>query len=186
MSRVHVAVAALSVLSSLAYPAPFASASTLPTLSGAYIFTGHRVCQVAVTVDYANIKGVNNTSFAYEVTGAPAANTVGVTAGSFSFTQKAGAAGTGTVFVSETNVSGSPIFITSSAPGGVFFDGSAIKSQLQASVGPFKQTATTLSVNGSPNYNIYYGKVTNGIVQTATVAGVDSSGCAEELTITHN
>lgn len=53
---------------------------------------------------------------------------------------------------------------------------------------PFTQTFTTLSVTVSSQqetYNVYYGKLINGIAQSAVFGGIDHEGCAKQVMLTH-
>jgi hypothetical protein len=183
------AAAVLLVLPAVAATAPRASAATVPLLSGAYVYSSNTFCQLDVTVKYASAKAIPNTPFVAEILTTGKSNTVGLAAGTLTFTQTAGAAGAGKVVLSGRDVDGSSVLLTSTGAGTSGTDGAAMESQADSGSATFQQTAATFKLTeGSTvdTYHIYYGKVTGGIAQFATLVGTDSKGCAERYTLTHS
>jgi hypothetical protein len=170
------------------FGASFASAASLPLLSGSYVYTNNTFCQMPVTAKYGSSPNVANTQFVAQIFTGPGPNTESLSAGTFKFVQSA--TGSGSVTANSMTVAGSPILLTSIDVGKGGVDGSPLTTQTNTGAAKFTQTATTITINegsgGTSIYHIYYGKVAGGIVQNATAVGVDSKGCAEQYTLTHS
>jgi len=189
LKSVFTAVAALLVLPSLIGGAvfPAAAASSLPLLSGAYTYTVGKFCQLPVTVLYRGSPNVAGSPFVQEVitTGAPVSQPAG--AGTMKFVQSATAKGSGTIMLNGTSFEGTTILLTSTGAGTSGVDGTPLAAQATTGSSAFTQTATSIAITATGStFNIYYGKVLTGIVQYAVFVGIDSKGCADQYTITHN
>jgi len=184
LSAVAVAAALLIM------PAFSASGTTVPVLSGTYVYSSNTFCQLDVVTKYATSKAIANTSFVATITAGGGNNTVALSAGTLTFTPPiAGTSGGGKATISGWEIDGSSILLTSTGAGTSGTGGAALASDAQSGTATFAQTATTLKLTeGSTvlTYHIYYGKVTNGIAQFATFIGTDNKGCAERYTLTHD
>jgi hypothetical protein len=178
MSKIFLAAGvAASLVPALALSAPFATQapSSLPLLSGTYVATIHQFCQPKETVTYSNQGVVENVVLS--------AVDDELESGTMAFVQGANP-GTGTVKLSITSVGGSPFLVKNSGESG----SSGVKLQMNTGSvsSTFKQTASTIAItesSGTSTYNVYYGKVSGGIVQHAVFAGIDDKGCASQGSI---
>jgi hypothetical protein len=180
-------VATGAVLSVLA---PFASAGTLPLLTGSYVYTSTRFCQIHLDAQYisGSTPGNKSAPVVTQIGIGSGANANKVDAGTLSFVQ-GGSAGSGTAMINGFSISGSSVLLTTSGPGGGGVEGAPLGTDTSTGTGTFIQTATMVSIktpDGTNNYHIYYGKVAAGIVQYAALIGVDRKGCAEQIALTHN
>ena len=181
MSRsLYAAVAAVALSSTLSFAAPFASqpatSSTVPEVSGTYVITIHKFCQNKLTVTY---KSGDVESIAYS------GSDENLSAGKIVFKQGS-KAGAGTAELTGTTLSGSQ-FLVKQAGSSSGTLGDPLSENTGSDKITFSQTATTISItdsSGTSKYNIYYGKVTSGIVQHAVFAGIDVKGCGEQGIIT--
>jgi hypothetical protein len=183
--------AVVAGLSLLMAGAPFASAATLPLLSGTYIYTGSKFCQMTVIASYIagstpNGKGAPVVT---EIITGTGSNSLKLSAGTLAFSQ--GTTGSGTATITGLQIGGSPILLdnTGSAIGGGGIDGEKFGTSANSGTASFSQTATTVTLatpDGTDKFNVYYGKVVSSIVQAATLVGVDAKGCAEQFVLTHN
>lgn len=181
LSRLATAIALINLSAT-------AASAAVPLLSGKYVYSANTFCQLDVTAKYATSTAIKNTPFVAQILTTGGANTVGLAAGTLVFTQTAGAVGGGKAVLSGWDVGGSSILLTSTGAGTSGTDGAAMQAQGDSGSATFQQTATTFKLTeGSTvtSYHIYYGKVTGGIAQFATFAGLDSKGCAERYTLTH-
>jgi hypothetical protein len=176
-------------LSLFVLSAPFASAATVPLLSGTYVYASQIVCQMPLTASYSSAsasspKGAPVTVVS-QITSGSGPNAQSVGAGTLVFVH--GAGGSGTVTVNGVNIDGSAVYISNVGTGAGGAVGSHVGSETTSGKGTFTQTATTLTTNagGASTYHVYYGKVAGGIAQYAVFAGIDSQGCAAQYTITH-
>lgn len=181
-------VAALLVLSPLLVSAPSAFAAT-PLLSGGYVYTSSKLCQMSVTAKYGTSTAIKNSPFVEQITTGAGSNTQGLGAGSIKFTP--GKTGSGTATINGFQASGSAILLSSTGTGisGGGVDGARLAGETETGTTTYSQTATTVSIKGdggTSTFHIYYGKVSAGIVQNVVFAGVDVKGCAEQYTLTHS
>ena len=166
--------------------APAASAA-VPLLSGAYLYTKNQLCPMPITVHYATPSSVSG-PFVNQVGTGNGPNSIKLGGGTFSFAQGS-TAGSGTASIKGTTAYASPVVLTETGAGVTGTDGQTIQSKSETGSAPFSQTATTLTLkttDGTQNFNVYYGKVAAGIAQSAVFVGVDSKGCAEQYSLTHN
>jgi hypothetical protein len=180
-------VAALLILSPLLVQAPYAFAAAPPLLSGSYVYTSNKFCQITVTAKYAPLSATNSTPFVKQLSTGAGSNTEGFGAGAIKFVQSA--AGKGTATINGFQASGSAILLSSTGGGTSGVDGAPMAAETESGSASFTQTATTVSIKedgGTSTFHIYYGKVSAGIAQNAVFAGVDAKGCAEQYTLTHS
>jgi hypothetical protein len=181
-------IAALLVLSPLLASAPSAFAAT-PLLSGSYVYTSNKLCQMSVIAKYGTSTSIKNSPFVAEISTGAGSNTQGLGAGSIKFTP--GKTGSGTATINGFQATGSAILLTETGSGigsgGV--DGAPLASKTETGSSTYSQTATTVSIKGDggiSTFYIYYGKVSAGIAQNVVFAGIDAKGCAEQYTLTHS
>jgi len=182
-------IAALLILSPLLASAPGAFAAAPPLLSGGYVYTSNKFCQITVIAKYGTSPNIKNSPFVANLTTSSGSNTVGLGAGTIKFTP--GKTGSGSATISGFQATGSAILLSSTGSGisGGGIDGAPLASETDTGSTTYAQTATTVSIKedgGTSTFHIYYGKVLTGIVQNAVFAGVDAKGCAEQYTLTHN
>jgi len=182
-------IAALLVLSPLLALPPCAFAAAPPLLSGSYLYTSNKFCQLSVIAKYGTSTAIKNSPFVAEISTGAGSNTVGLGAGTIKFAP--GAAGSGTATINGFQADGSAILLseTGSGIGAGGVDGAPLATEMESGSTSFTQTATTVSIKeqgGTSTFQIYYGKVSGGIVQNAVFAGVDAKGCAEQYTVTHS
>ena len=166
--------------------APAASAA-LPLLSGAYLYTKSQLCPMPITVHYTTSGSVSG-PFVNQVISGNGPDAIKLGGGIFSFAQ-GGTAGSGTASINGTTAFASAVVLTETGAGVTGTDGQTIQSKAESGSAPFSQTATTLTLktsDGTQKFQIYYGKVAAGIAQNAVIVGVDSKGCAEQYSLTHN
>jgi hypothetical protein len=168
---------------------PIAAApAAVPLLSGTYIYTSQKFCQMGVTVTYSKATSTSG-PFVKQVD-TPAngpSNTISLDAGTLKFVQTA--AGSGSVTQNGFQGTGSPVLLTETGSGISGTDGAPLQTQTKSASTTFSQTATTLSIKdtgGTTAYNIYYGKIAGGVVQNAVFAGLGSNGCVQQYSMTHN
>jgi hypothetical protein len=181
LKSIVIAGALLSLL------APSTAFASVPRLSGAYLYSKNQLCPMPITVRYASPSS-GGSPFVIQVIGGNGSNTIKLGGGTFSFAQS-GAVGSGTARINGTTAYASPVVLTETGGGVTGTDGQTIQSKAETGSAPFSQTATTLTLktsDGTQNFHIYYGKVAAGIVQNAVFVGVDSKGCAEQYSLTHN
>jgi hypothetical protein len=162
--------------STLAIAAPFSTpetSSSVPLLSGNYVITLHKLCQVtlSVTTKSGQVTGVNLT-----------ADDSQMQAGLIKFKQGS-KAGAGSFTLDETSAGGTATLIKQNSG----TEGDTFSQATQTLSGTFSQTSTKISImegGGTETYSVYYGKVSGGIAQHAAFAGLDSKGCAEQGTLT--
>lgn len=182
------AVAAVAGLSLFVFAAPFVSAASLPLLSGSYLYTSSKFCQMPVTVRYGATPPSKGAEFVTQVISGNGPNTVELGGGSLSFVQSGGA-GKGMATINGFEADGSPILLTETGGGVTLKTGGApLESSPNTGSAPFTQTATAVTFktgDGTDNFHIYYGKVRLGIVQNAVIVGIDPTGCVEQYALTH-
>lgn len=166
-----------------------ASVASVPLLSGNYIYTSQKFCQMNVTVTYGTSTSIKGTPFVTQV-GTPGStpNTISLGAGALNF--KPTATASGSVSINGFQADGSPILLksTGSGIGAGGTQGAPLQTDTESGTGTFSQTATTLVFKqggGTTNYHIYYGKLAGTIVQSATFVGVDTKGCVEQFSLSH-
>jgi hypothetical protein len=177
---------ALLVLSPLLVQAPCAFAAAPPLLSGSYLYTSHKFCQMSVIAKYGTSSAIKNSPFVAEISTGAGSNTVGLGAGAITFVP-----GKGTATINGFQADGSVILLseTGSGIGGGGVDGAPLAAATESGSTTFTQAATTVSikeVGGTSTFHIYYGKVSGGIAQNAVFVGINAKGCAEQYTVTHN
>jgi hypothetical protein len=182
-------IAVLLVLSPLLASAPGAFAAAPPLLSGNYVYTSNKFCQITVIAKYGTSPNVKNTPFVASLITSGGSNTVGLGAGSIKFTP--GNTGSGSATINGFGANGSAILLSStgSGIGGGGIDGAPLATEAESGTTTYTQTATTVSIKedgGTSTFHIYYGKVLTGIVQNVVFAGVDAKGCVEQYTLTHS
>jgi len=165
-----------------------AQAASVPLLSGAYLVTQQTFCQIPLTVTSGVLpKGGNYVQSVQS--NSTSGNTVTLAVGKLVFTQSKTAPDTGTATLNGVGAGGSNVLLVETGSAGSGTEGAPITQQTNSGNATFSQTLTALTVtlsSGSETYNIYYGKVTGGIAQSAVFGGLDSSGCAESYTLTHS
>jgi hypothetical protein len=159
------------------YPSFASPRATLPLLSGTYVFTGQTICQPQLTVTYGK-SGVTFVSLA--------SNTTGLQEGTMKYVQGT-TPGSGTVTLDATDAYGSPVLVVNSGTAGG--SGTPMAQKTNKGSLAFTQTTTTFTIMdgntpGGSTFNVYTGKITNGIIQFAAFGGLDDQGCAEQGTIT--
>jgi len=127
--------------------APLAvSAASVPLLSGSYVYTSHKLCQMNVVVTYGTSSAISGSPFVKSVTSGAGWNGVALAAGVLKFVQSA--AGSGTVTINGFQADGSAILLTETGrgigSGGT--DGAPLQIQTKSGSASFSQTATMLSV----------------------------------------
>jgi len=186
-----ITTAAVAGFSLLVAGAPFASAASLPLLSGTYIYTGSKFCQMTIIASYIagstpNGKGAPVVTQINTGTGS---NSLKLSAGTLAFFQSG--TGSGSAHINGFDIGGSTILLrnTGTAIGGGGTEGEVLGTNTDTGNATFKQTATTATLvtpDGTDNFHISYGKSASGIVQSAVLVGVDSKGCAEQYQLTHS
>ena len=181
-------ITALLILSPLLASAPSAFAAT-PLLSGSYVYTSSKFCQITVIANYSSSTAIKNSPFINQITTGTGSNTEALGAGSIKFTP--GKTGSGSATINGFGADGSGILLKSTGSGisGGGTDGSPLATETDSGTTTYTQTATTVSIKengGTSTFHIYYGKVLSGIVQNVVFAGVDAKGCAEQYTLTHS
>jgi hypothetical protein len=185
LKYVFAASASLSAFVPLA-----ALAASAPLLSGSYVYTNQKFCQMNVTVTYGTSPSISGSPFVRQViTPAGGSNTIALGAGTLKFTQTA--AGAGSVSINGFQADGSPILLkeTGSGIGSGGTDGAPLESETETGSSTFTQTATALTIRESgkaSKFHIFYGKVAGGVAQSATFAGIDAKGCGEQYSLTHD
>jgi hypothetical protein len=180
-------VAALLILSPLLVQAPYAFAAAPPLLSGSYVYTSNKFCQITVIAKYGTSTAIKNTPFVDQISTGTGSNTESFGAGAIKFVQSA--TGKGTATINGFQASGSAILLSSTGSGTSGVDGAPMATKTESGSASFTQTATTVSIKedgGTSTFHIYYSKVLSGIAQNAVFAGVDAKGCAEQYTLTHS
>lgn len=171
--------AGLSVVlfSTLTFAAPFPNSrvAVVPLLSGTYLIASSDFCQesMVATEKSGAVSTIN-------VTG----NDDALSAGTVKFKQGS-KADAGTLTITQTTVGGTPLLASGSGTTGDA--GDTLKESTGTVKTTFEQTATTFSfADGSKtnNFNIFYGKVSGGVAQSAVFVGIDDKGCAQQGTLT--
>jgi len=183
--------AAVAGLSLLIVGAPFASATTLPLLSGTYIYTGSKFCQMTVIAGYVSGKTAtgSGTPLVAQINTGNGSNTIKLSAGILAFFQSG--SGSGSAHINGFDIGGSTILLqnTGTAIGGGEIQGAPLAAKASTGTASFTQTATTATLvtpDGTDNFHAYYGKSVSGIVQCAVLVGIDHQGCSEQYQLTHS
>lgn len=169
----------------LSFAAVPAATAAVPLLSGTYLYTKNQLCPMPITVQYSSS---GSGTVVARVFGGNGPNSIKLGGGAFSFAQS-GTAGSGTASINGVVTQASPVILTETGAGVTGTAGQAMQSKAETGSAPFTQTATNLTLNtkdGTQKFQIYYGKVAAGVAQTVVFVGVDSKGCAEQYSLTHN
>lgn len=183
--------ATIAGLALLMVTAPSTFGASLSLLSGTYIYTGSKFCQMTIIAGYIagstpNGKGAPVVTQIDTGTGS---NSIKLSAGTLTFVQSS--TGSGTATINGFDIGGSTILLhnTGTAIGGGGIEGEPFGSSASNGNASFKQTTTTATLvtpDGTDTFHAYYGKATTGIAQSVTLVGVDAKGCAEQYMLTHN
>jgi hypothetical protein len=168
---------------------PSLASAAVPLLSGTYTYTKQKLCQTNVIVTYGTSPNISGSPFVKEVVTGNGSNALALSAGTIQFVQTT--AGSGTATQSGFEGEGSAVLITQtgSGIGGGGIDGEPLQIQAQSGSAAFSQTATTFTLKSggkTESYHLYYGKTAGGIVQNAVLIGLDSDGCVDQYSISHN
>jgi hypothetical protein len=170
---------------------PSTFGASLPLLSGTYIYTGSRFCQMTVIAGYitGTTPGNKSAPVVTQINTGTGSNDIKLSAGSLTFVQSA--TGSGKATINGFDIGGSAILLqnTGTAIGGGGTQGSLFGSDASSGSATFKQTATTTTLvtpDGTNVFHAYYGKVVSGVAQSAALIGVDAKGCAQQFMLTHN
>lgn len=153
--------------------------SSLPLLSGTYVFSLRTFCQPHLTVTY-NTKSTVGSNIVSQITLSSPGDSL--QEGTLKFVQSS-KAGSGTVTITSIDAFGSPFLVENSGVSGSA--GTPLEKKANNGSTTFTQTATTIALkdsSGTSTYNVYYGNILNGVVQVAVFGGIDDTGCAEQGT----
>jgi hypothetical protein len=182
--------AAIAGLSLLMITAPSTFGASLPLLSGSYIYTGGRFCQMTIIAGYVSGKTAtgSGTPLVAQINTGTDSSSQKLSGGILTFVQSG--TGSGSASINGFDIGGTTILLqnTGSAIGGGGTQGSPLASNASSGNATFKQTATAATLvtpDGTDTFHAYYGKVVSGIVQSVSLIGVDHKGCAEQFMLTH-
>jgi hypothetical protein len=189
VSNPSVAILALLTFTLVKSPA---FAASFPLLSGTYVYTVDKFCQLSVTNDYKTLPLSSGGSIEYLATVAQtggSSNEIGLSAGTVVFTQGTGTPGKGSLSTTGLTADGTAIVIHNAGDqtGTI---GAPLAFSSGAGTSTFSQTASTFTVADSSDpattFAIYYGKSLSGIAQHAVAFGNNGKGCAQRFTFTRN
>lgn len=183
--------AIIAGLALLTATTPSTFGASLPLLSGTYIYTGSKFCQMTIIAGYVAGKTASggSTPLVAQINAGTGPNSVKVSAGTLSFVQTS--IGSGNASINGFEIGGSAILLhnTGTAIGGGGIEGAPLASNPSSGSGTFKQTATTATLvtpDGTDIFHAYYGKAVSGIAQSVTLVGIDAKGCAQQFMLTHS
>jgi hypothetical protein len=189
MLKSTTAIVAGLVLSTVTTPSTFGA--SLPLLSGIYVYTGNRFCQMTVIAGYitGSTPGNKSAPVVTQINTGTGSNDIKLSAGTLTFVQSS--TGSGKATINGFDIGGSAILLhnTGTAIGGGGIQGSQFGSDASSGSATFKQTATTATLvtpDGTDTFHAYYGKVVSGIAQSVALVGTDAKGCAQQFMLTHN
>jgi archaellin len=160
-------------------------------LSGTYIYTIDKLCQLALTDNVATSPNFPNGStivyLSTLVQSGAGSNEIELSAGRVAFTQGSGTPGQGSFSTNGMTADGSAILLkTTGENTGTI--GAPLTISGSAGTGSFSQTATTLSLPGNSTtpvkFTVYYGQSVSGIASYAVAFGNNGEGCAQRFVFT--